>query len=422
MTKQNLSEPATNVEQLLFEFADRLKRSATGRSAVAIHLSRLRADNRGPHQLRIAANTFEAHVKQYDGHIFVLQQGDIVFICKTDDVAGIDAAVTKVRFLFGDDPIAGPIDEDADGFSTWFNVADGSGAFYAFVDEVRRTEDLRRKRMANLPGGAAPPAERQPMDPAGLGELINAIARADLTNLLRRQSICAITPGETPKPLFREIYVSIADLRQAIMPKRDIASDRWLFQYLTQTLDKRVLVALRKSDDSALAHSFSLNLNISTLLSPEFQAFDQNLKPGARGSIVVEIEKVDIFADIGAYLFARDFIRERGYRLCLDAMTRLTLPFLDRAGLALDLVKLFWSPDMAESAEGERQREFLAAIDRVGKSRIILARCDTAEAVAFGHAAGIKLFQGRFIEKTLAAVAPGTLTRTRLAAPQAATR
>ncbi len=256
------------------------------------------------------------------------------------------------------------------------------------------------------------------MDPVALHELIGAIVRADLSNLLRRQSVCTIDAGEPPKPLFREIYVSIADLRDSIMPKRDIASDRWLFQYLTQTLDKRVLALLRKADDSGLSHAFSLNLNISTLLSPEFQAFDASLKAGARGSIVIEIEKVDVFADIGAFLFARDFVRERGYRLCLDGMTRLTLPFIDRAGLGLDLVKLFWSPDMADVGESDRQKEFLTAIGRVGKGRIILARCDTEQAIEFGLKSGIKLFQGRIIDKMLAANAGVTLTRNRLAAPR----
>jgi EAL domain-containing protein (putative c-di-GMP-specific phosphodiesterase class I) len=415
-----MTERASSVEQLLFDYVERLKRNPAGRRAVVMHLSRLRPDNRGAHHIRIAANTFEALVKQYDGQIFLLQQGDIIFVCKEENVASVDAAVTKVRYLFGDDPLAVQIDDHKDGFATWFNVVDAAGAFFGFVENLRREEDRRRKRTTS----AAPAQnnERQPMDPVALHELIGAIVRADLTNLLRRQSVCTIVAGEAPKPLFRELYVSIADLREAVMPKRDIASDRWLFQYLTQTLDKRMLALLRKSDESGLSHSFSLNLNIATLLSPEFQAFDTNLKAGARGSIVVEIEKVDVFADIGAYLFARDFVRERGYRMCLDGMTRLTLPFIDRTGLGLDLVKLFWSPDMAESADNDRQREFLAAIERVGKTRIILARCDTEHAVAFGQKVGLKLFQGRFIERMLSAANGPALTRNRLSAPQPAAR
>ncbi len=416
--------PATNervssVEQLLFDNVERLKRNPAGRRAVVIHLSRLSPTSRGGHQLRIAANTFEALVKQFEGQIFVLQQGDIVFLCKEENVLAVDGAVAKVRFLFADDPVGAQVAENGtDSFVTWFNLADGTD-FYTWVDTMRGEDERRRRRVSSIVGKDAD--ERQPMDPAAMNELVTILTRADLTNLLRRQSVCQIAPQEAPKPLFREIYVSISDLRDAVMPKRDIASDRWLFQYLTQTLDKRVLALLRKADDSGLAHSFSLNLNIATVLSPEFQAFDTGLKAGARGSIVIEIEKVDIFADINAYLFARDFARERGYRICLDGMTRLTLPFIDRARLGLDLVKMFWSPDMADGADGERQREFLAAIERVGKGRIILARCDSPQAIEFGQSVGIKLFQGRLVEKTLNGATP-TLTRNRLAAPQPASR
>ena len=420
MMRQATTERVSSVEQLLFDNVERLKRNPAGRRAVVIHLSRLNPANRGTHQIRIAANTFEALIKQFEGQMFVLNQGDIVFLCKEDNVIAVDAAVGKVRFLFADDPVGAQAAENgADSFVTWFNMADSTGAFYTYVETIRGEDERRRRRVSSILGKET--YDRQPMDPLAMNELITILARADLTNLLRRQSVCQMAPDEAPKPLFREIYVSIADLRDAVMPKRDLASDRWLFQYLTQTLDKRVLALLRKADDSGLSHSFSLNLNIATVLSPEFQTFDTSLKAGARGSIVIEIEKVDIFADISAYLFARDFARERGYRLCLDGMTRLTLPFIDRARLGLDLVKLFWSPDMADGADSERQREFLAAIERIGKGRIILARCDTPQAIAFGLSVGIKLFQGRLIEKTLNGNAP-TLTRNRLAAPQQAAR
>ncbi len=339
------TEKVSSVEQLLLDSVVRLERNPAGRRAVVMHLSRLRPDNRGAHQIRIAANTFEALIKQFDGQIFVLQEGDIVFTCRDENAVSVDRAVTKVRYLFGDDPLVSQTEESGDGFSTWFDLGADYIGFRDFCEQAHREEERRRKRVSALVGAGA--GERVPMDPAGLVELINVIARADLSSVLRRQSICAIAPGEVPKPLFRELYVSIADLREAIMPRRDIASDRWLFQYLTQTLDKRVLSLLRKADDSTLSHSYSLNLNVSTLLSPEFFAFDQTLKTGARGSIVIEVEKLEIFADLGAYIFARDYVRERGYRLCLDGTTRLTLPYIDRAKLGLDLVKLFWSSDMA---------------------------------------------------------------------------
>jgi EAL domain-containing protein (putative c-di-GMP-specific phosphodiesterase class I) len=409
-------DKTANVEQLLRDFTERLQRNPAGWRAVVINLSRLRPDNRRAQQIRIAANTFEGLIRHFEGQIFLLSQGDIVFICKGADVAAVDNAVNKVRYLFGDDPLTAAMDDvEADGFSSWYDLSRDYAKFAALVQGIHGEEQRRQKRVAAIAGDVQRDA-RQAMDPQSLAELTKILERADLSNVIRRQAICAIAPNEAPKAIFREVYVSIPDLRDAVMPKRDIASDRWLFQFLTQTLDRRVLTMLRRADDSSLAHSYSLNLNISTLLSPEFQAFDQSLRSGARGSIVIEVEKVDIFNDIGAYIFARDFVRERGYRICLDGVTALTLPFIDRERLGIDLVKVFWSPDLGDAARPERAAEVRAAIERAGKSRIIIARCDNEEAVRFGQECGVHLFQGRYIDRILAATG-NTAVRGRLAAP-----
>ncbi len=232
-----------------------------------------------------------------------------------------------------------------------------------------------------------------------LGELVNAIAQADLSNMLRRQVVCTVEPGGPPKPLFHETYISIADLAVAVMPRYDLAADRWLFRYLTQTLDRRMLAMLRRGHERVTATAFSLNLNVATVLSPEFLEFDAGLRTGARGSIVIELDKTDIYSDIGAYLFARDFARERGYRICLDGATDLTLPFIDRERLGLDLVKMFWSSDMLEVGRSARADSLRDSIERVGRGRLILARCDSEAAVRFGLGLGIATFQGRFIDR-----------------------
>lgn len=411
------TDKTANVEQLLHDFTARLEKQPSGWRAVVLNLSRLRPDSRRALQIRIAANTFENLVSHFEGQIFLLTQGDVVFICKDADVSAVDNAVNKIRYLFGDDPLAAVVDDiQSDGFSTWYDLAREYVKFATFVQQLHLDEQRRQKRIAAIAGDGQRDA-RQPMDPRALAELVTMIDRADLSNVLRRQAVCAVVPGEAPKAIYREIYISIADLRDAVMPKRDLTSDRWLFQYLTQTLDRRVLALLRRNDDSALAHSYSLNLNISTLLSQEFQEFDQSLKSGARGSIVIELERVDIFSDLGTYIFARDFVRERGYRLCLDGVSALTLPFIERERLGLDLVKVFWSPDLADSA---RAADMRPAIERVGKARVILARCDNEEAVRFGRECGVNLFQGRYIDRLLAQ-SGNTTMRGRLAAPSSMT-
>jgi EAL domain-containing protein (putative c-di-GMP-specific phosphodiesterase class I) len=399
MVKQTADKKAANTESLLLDYAHRIARFSQGRRAIVIHLSRLRPDNRRVPHLRIAANTFESLVKQFDGQIFLLQNADMVFVCKSASIRVIDEAITRLRYLFGDDPLAAEIEEDGlDRFATWYDLERDYKEFLAFVEAVHAEQEKLRKRLAQIAGPMVY-EELQPMDPAALVELIAAIERADLSNVMRRQAICTLADDEPPKPVFRELYISIPDLRDAIMPHRDITADRWLFQYLTQVLDKRLLSLLRKNDDQAIAHSFSLNLNLSTVLSQEFLQFDQTLRATARGSIVIELEKIDVFGDLGAYIFARDFLQQRGYRVCLDDVSAVALLLLDRDELGLDLIKMFWTEELGATADSEQHAALGAAIERNGPARIILARCDSEEAVSFGRSMGFRLFQGRYIDR-----------------------
>ncbi len=401
MARDNAEEHAAGIASLLLDYARRVARHPSGRRAIVIHLSRLRPDSRRAHHIRIAANTFETLVKQFDGQLFLLPSADIVFICKDAGIADIDDAIMRLRYLFGEDPLAAALDEDGpDRFATWYDIERDQKAFLAFAESVHGVEMRRRKRIAAA-AGAAPRGERHKLDAPALAELVSALARADLSNTLRRQPICALAEGAQPKPMLREIYVSIPDLRDSVLPRYELAADRWLFQYLTQALDKRVLALLRRNDDRAIAQSYSLNLNISTLLSEDFLQFDQSLRARARGTIVIELQEIDILADLGAYAFARDFLKERGYRICLDGVSPASLGLIDRARLGLDLVKVFWTPAMAEPQAGERATEFRAAVERIGKSRVILARCDSEAAVAFGRASGLRFFQGRHIDRLL---------------------
>jgi len=105
---------------------------------------------------------------------------------------------------------------------------------------------------------------------------------------------------------------------------------------------------------------------------------------------------------MGAYMFARDFMRERGYRICLDGLNHLTLQFIDRDRLGLDLLKLIWTPDMADDVTGTRATELKEHVDRCGRARIILSRCDSDEAVRFGQSLGITMYQGRYVDRLLA--------------------
>lgn len=160
---------------------------------------------------------------------------------------------------------------------------------------------------------------------------------------------------------------------------------------------------LSRGDDTDLHSSFSINLNVQTLLSPEFLDFDASLRMGSRGTIVVELQLVDIFADISGFFFARDFVREKGYRVCLDGVTNTSLPLIDRRKLGVDLVKLFWAPEMVTPGNEENKptEAVTEAIQQIGKSRVILARCDSPSSIRAGQSVGLSMFQGRHVDTVL---------------------
>lgn len=388
------ANPNVSQETLLLDYLHKLDRHRHDRRAAHIHLSMLHPTNRRDHHLRIAVGSFDTLVKMLNAQLFMLTNKDLILVYRAQVQEDMEAAVVKLRYLFSDDPILA--DETTAGtFCTWYSLDREFEQVLALAQQLAQEEESRQKAARERAArDARPPAPKgTPFTPELLARTESALAQADLANLLRRQPICAVIGQTPPQPVFHEVFVSIADLRQTLMPSVNMTSSPWLFQELTETLDRRVLSLLNKHDDRTLEGDISLNLNVATLLSPEFLVFDDNVKVGKRGTIVIELQKVDIFADLSSYLFARDFAHDRGYRICIDGLSYSMLPFVDRERLGADLIKLTWDNSLVD--ETNRSPEFLR---RIGVARIILCRCDTPASIEFGQSIGISLFQGRHID------------------------
>ncbi len=387
-----------NQESILLDYVERLGRFREGRQAVHVHLSRLRPHNRRGHHMRIAGAAFDRLVKSFEGGLFRMANGDLVFLARGAGVSDIDEAILRLWFLFSDDPLVSEEVDGEDRFCTWYDLERD----YPRLLVLARRLAQGRREAAPAPAVVGAPKSR-PLELRHLAEVERVAAAADLANLLRRQPVCFIEPGPAPRALFHEIYVSIADLRDAVLPGVDLASDRWLFQHLTQTLDQRVLALLMR-DGIGVAGGFSLNLNLATVLAPEFMQFDAAMRGRADGSITVELQQLDMFADLSSYRFARDFLKDRGYRLCLDGADPLILSMFDHARLGLDLVKLRWQKGMSEDLAGERLDELKDIVAAIGRDRVILCRCDGETAEHFGQSLGIAMFQGRHVDALLQGV------------------
>ncbi|NDE91124.1 MAG: hypothetical protein EB059_08340, partial [Alphaproteobacteria bacterium] len=382
-------------ERTLLDAIERISMNLDGRVAVHIHLSKLQQHNRRNYYLRIASDTFKTQLAAYGGHIFTLSNHDLFFLCKDVEPSVLTNAVDRLRPLFAQDPLTqyNATDDEQDGFVTYYQFTEQYEMLHQDVLTLYKSMERTRKTKEISTHG-------KPFIPSDLSKLISILERADLTNILRRQTACRMTSDGIPKPFFQEAYISIDDLQKICTPDIDLLSDRWLFHYLTRTLDKRLLTVMANSGITP-DMPFSMNLNIQTLLSPEFTKFDALVPLSLRGKTVIELHKVDVFSDIGAYMFARDFVRERGYLLCLDGLTQHTLPFFEKNKLGLDYYKIYWGADGLKIAGAQTLADTKNLLAEFGENRIILCRCDNDDAITVGRELGFIQFQGRMIDRLL---------------------
>ena len=396
-------EPLPNEDSLFLDYARRLDKFRDRRRAVRLHLSRLSTQHRREQHLRIAASTFDLLLRKFDGALFRLFNSDMVVVCNGAEVADIDECVLRVRYLFGDDPLFQNDEDDGDLFCDWFDIERN---YPSFLAEAQKNIDERARydaqKAAEVDGeGGREERVLPPLDCDKLAALTASIRNADLSSLLRRQPVCAVVGAQKPQVLFNEVYFSIDDLGELLMPSHDLRANRRLFPELCCHLDRRMMPLLAHRDDPLLNRAFSLNLYLDTLLSPDFLEFDSALNGASRRTIIVELQIVDVMADFVAFLFAREFLRDRGYRLCLDGLTLLSLPSVDPEALGVDLLKIWWTGEVAEQAGEGDAPKIREAVARLAPERLILSRCDSEQALEFGRWLGISLFQGYQVDKLL---------------------
>lgn len=379
--------PQASPERMLLDFAQRIERTKAERIAAHVQIAALQPHHKSSNHLRIAINTFETCVKQLEGQFVRLTNDDLVFVGRLADKAGIESAVARLRLLFSNDTLVR--DDRGEDFCRWFPLGEQFSHFTSMI-----------ARLAEPEAGNAKAEEKPGIEAGKLASMQKVLARVDISPVVRNQPVCALIGPDKLDPVFREIYVSMSDLATLLVPECDLATNRWLFLSLTETLDQRMLAFLARELAERPA-AISFNTNLRSVLTPDFDRFDQSLRPNLRGRLLVEVSFMDVIADIGAFHFAREYLHERGYKLCLDGITHLSLPFVDRAAMNVDIVKLRWTTDLAAAIAGTDTQAIAAKLDEIGLNRIVLCHCDTDAAVEAGARLGIRYFQGRAIDKML---------------------
>lgn len=351
------------------------------RRALLLCLSQLPEELARPHHLRLAHATLDPLAAADRARRFGLPNGDIAIIWRGEAAAALRSSLEAVVHLF-----AGEADRlpDPAALIRLFHLPEQAEPL------LQAVEQSMFPSAGNAPAGSARAgrAPTSPLDPPTLALLETALAQADVACFVRRRQICERLPEGGLRLRWEQRALSVTEIATTLLPERAMRADRWLFRRLTRTLDRRMLVLLAAPEELRGAGPFSLSLNIASILSPEFLRFDATLPGALRGQVVIELLPADIMADPAAFLFARDFARDRGYRLLLHGITIDLLEVFPLRRIGLDLLRLHWSPELVRLDPDQALPD---------AAQTVLSRADTADALVWGREQGIVFYQGRAV-------------------------
>ena len=380
-----MSKSANSGEKYLLDALDRVARNPLDYSILYVNISKLRPKNRHPEFVKIFARMFDSIVGVVRGQLFVLSNGDFAILGKNITGTTVDEAVKKIRLGLSSDPIIhGKSTKD---FAKIYYFPEDYTSFYIKIQNMYN-EDVQD---VDVP-------QETPKRPISADEIDDVIAQLDtidIPEIIKRQSAIKILAPNKFKVAFQEFFVAVKDLSKHLDESLDLLASRWLFLYLTQTLDKKTLNAFFYSDIVNWPEQISLNLNLSSVFSHEFVHLAKNfLKPEQK--LIVEVQLMDVFNNLPLYFKVKDILHMGGHKLLIDSVSPSSLKMLKLKRLDPDMVKVFWEPLLEYDDHNEM---FKKVVEDLGEDNVVLAKCDTNAALKWGLEYKINTFQGPIIDK-----------------------
>ena len=379
-----MASPLPASGKQLIDMLKRIEHVKAGATALLIRLSALNPINRSNNQVKIALSALNDVIIRSQANLFVLSNNDLVIIGTNLAPKNINEATAVARKLFQSDSF---VASNPGKFTEVYPLASHFKQIMAYVQ--------KQETASNTPKDSK--KQEVPLAPEHLDAILRNIQGFNILKIIRRQEAIQITPQGRLSSLFLEYFTSMADLKKAIAPDVNVLSNRWLFQHLSETLDKRMLGIFKE----LFAHTpknISLNLNISSLFTPEFEHFLTEIPNGK--SIIVEVQLMDIIQNTHNYMIARDLLHEAGHKILIDGLHPISFEFMDIGVLDSDLMKLNWSPALLQSAASQKLAENLKSVN---PDKLIMMRCEDETSLAWALMHKITRFQGYFIDDLTAA-------------------
>lgn len=370
-------------EKYLLDALNRIAKNPLGYSVLYVNVSKLKPKNRHPEFVKIFAKLFDGIVGATNGMMFILSNSDFVILGKNISADTVELAVKKLRQGLSSDPVL--YGQNSADFAHVYDFPDDFQEFYKYITDLM-TEETDSDEVFEI--------EKHPVHANQIDDVVRHLDSLDIAEIVKHQSVLKIKGAGKFEVAFQEFFVAVKDLSLQFDKNIDLVANKWLFSYLTQTLDKKTISAFQSADIKNWPQQISLNLNLSSVFSREFVDFAKNFLNGDR-KVIVEIQMMDVFNNVAQYFDALELLHRGGHKLLIDAASPQSLSMLNISRLEPDLVKVFWEPLLEFDTNNE---QFKSIIDSFGRQNVILAKCDNEKAMRWGFSYGITNFQGPYID------------------------
>ena len=368
-------------EKNLLEVLNRIARNQTEYSLLYVSVSKLKPKNRHSSFVKIIARLFDNLVGAAGGSLFILSNSDFAILGKNITTKTVASAVCVLRSCLAGDSIL--FSQNIEEFARVYEFPYELNEFYKFIEGVMAQEKI-----------AEPIITKQPIEASQIDDVIEHLNNINIAELVKHQSVIRIDRSDKFRLMFQEFFVAVKDLSRQYNKNLDLVANRWLFLYLTQTLDKKTISSFLFADIKNWPKQIGLNLNLSSVFSAEFVNFAKNVLREDQ-KIVVEVHMADVLNNLNLYFEAKDILHKGGHKILIDGASPEMLKMVDIVGLQPDMIKIFWDPMMEFDVNNQNLKSI---IDEFGADNIILAKCKEAKAIKWGIRYGIRSFQGPYMD------------------------
>ncbi|UUX48751.1 hypothetical protein NUH88_15215 [Nisaea acidiphila] len=263
---------------------------------------------------------------------------------------------------------------------------------FRLADDGGRLAKLCHRLMEEQPD-APPVSDQDDHVFGGYMSLFTSLRNADISNLVREQTIWDLSQQHHPVPMAGALTVSIDALDD--MFAQNIRANPWLFEKIIEVIDVRMLDHL-VDDRLKTGKTFTVNVNSTVVNEGEFEESFAAIPISARSRVILEVPYVEALHERPAFDRMVSTLEQEQFPVALDGIRWNSLPKLEVDHTRFDFIKFMWDRHLTP----EHAKEWASletALQAIGPERCIVFNCIEEGAIEALKKLGLFRFQGHAV-------------------------